>query len=53
MVGVDYLVLAMMREYRSAGRTTHSYEQTRKRLDAIYASDRLALPLSGVLLIGY
>ncbi len=53
MVGVDYLVLAMMREYRSAGRVVRSYEQTRRRLDAIYASDRLALPLRGVLLIGY
>ena len=53
MVGVDYLVLAMMREYHAGKQTIRSYEQTRNRLDAIYASDRLQLPLKGVLLIGY
>ena len=53
MIGVDYLVLAMMQQYSAGSQTTRSYEQTRKRLDAIYASDRLRLPLKGVLLIGY
>lgn len=53
MIGVDYLVLAMMQEYHAGKQTMHSYEQTRKRLDAIFASDRLKLPLEGVLLIGY
>jgi hypothetical protein len=53
MIGVDYLVLAMMQEYHAGKQSMHSYEQTRKRLDAIFASDRLKLPLDGVLLIGY
>jgi hypothetical protein len=53
MVDSDYLVLAMMIEYRAAGQTTKSYENTQKRLDAIYASNRLVLPLKGVLLVGY
>ncbi|MGH2797420.1 MAG: hypothetical protein ACRDM0_07040 [Thermoleophilaceae bacterium] len=53
MVDTDYLVLAMMQEYRAGKQVTRSYEQTRKRLDAVYASDRLKLPLKGVLLIGY
>jgi hypothetical protein len=53
MVGVDYLVLAMMREYRAGKQIIRSYEQTQRRLDAIYASDRLKLPLKGVLLVGY
>ena len=55
MVGVDHLILAMMREYRSGRQkqVIKSYEQTQKRLDAIYASDRLKLPLKGVLLVGY
>ena len=53
MIGVDYLVLAMMQEYRSGRQTVHSYEQTRKRLDAIFGSDRMKLPLEGVLLVGY
>ncbi len=53
MVDADYMVLAMMLEYRAGKQVTRSYEQTRKRLDAIYASDRLKLPLKGVLLVGY
>lgn len=53
MVDADYLILAMMREYRTGKQTMKSYEQTLKRLDAIYASDRLKLPLRGVLLVGY
>lgn len=53
MVGVDYLILAMMREYSAGKQTIRSYEQTRRRLNAIYASDRLKLPLKGVLLVGY
>lgn len=53
MVDTDYLVLAMMLEYSGGGPTIRSYEQTKKRIDAIYASDRLKLPLKGVLLIGY
>jgi hypothetical protein len=43
----------MMQEYRAGKQVTRSYEQTLKRLDAIYASDRLKLPLRGVLLVGY
>jgi hypothetical protein len=53
MVDARYLVLAMMLEYTAGKTTVHSYDQTRDRLDAIYASDRLALPLEGILLIGY
>jgi hypothetical protein len=53
MVDADYLILAMMLEYRSGSTKWHSYEQTKRRLNAVYASDRLDLPLDGVLLIGY
>jgi hypothetical protein len=53
MVDADYLILAMMLEYRTGKTVMRSYEQTRNRLDAIYASDRLKLPLKGVLLVGY
>ncbi|MDQ3648240.1 MAG: hypothetical protein M3433_06605 [Actinomycetota bacterium] len=53
MVDADYLALAMMLKYTSGSMTTRSYEQTRDRIDAIYASDRLKLPLKGILLIGY
>jgi len=53
MVDADYLVLAMMQRYLAGRQLMRSYGSTRKRLDAIYASDRLRLPLRGVLLIGY
>lgn len=53
MVDSKFLILAMMIEYRSGGHTTRSYDNARKRIDAIYASDRLKLPLDGILLIGY
>ncbi len=53
MVDARYLVLAMMLEYSGGGATVRSYAQTRDRLDAVYASERLRLPLAGVLLVGY
>lgn len=53
LVGVRYLALAMMIEYRGGGRPIRSYENTRNQLDAIYASERLQLPFDGVVLIGY
>lgn len=55
MVDAQYLVLAMMLEYRSGAKatTTKSYELARNRIDAIYESERLNLPLAGILLVGY
>lgn len=53
MVDARYLALAMMLDYRGGNQKLKSYEQTRSRVDAIYASDRLRLPLEGLLLIGY
>jgi len=53
MVDARYLALAMMLDYRGGNQKLRSYEQTRSRVDAIYASDRLRLPLDGLLLIGY
>jgi hypothetical protein len=53
MVDARYLVLAMMLKYTAGKTTVRSYDQTRDRIDAIYASDRLKLPLEGILLVGY
>lgn len=53
MVDADYLVLAMMLQYTAGKTTIRSYAQTRDRIDAIYASERLKLPLKGILLVGY
>jgi hypothetical protein len=57
LVDAHYLVLAVMQHYRhqSGGRsvTVRSYVDSRSLFDAIYASNRLVLPLEGVLLVGY
>lgn len=53
MVDARYLVLAMMLRYGAGGTPTKSYDQSRDRIDAIYASERLKLPLDGILLVGY
>lgn len=40
---------------RDGGRVSEvrAYEDTRSMLDAVYASRRLPLPFSGVLIVGY
>ena len=57
LIDARYLVLAVLNEYhyRSGGKPMMSpnYRIARSILDAIYASNRLVLPLDGVLLIGY
>jgi hypothetical protein len=57
LVDAEYLVLAVQTGYRhkSGGKdiVVHSYRDTMNLLNAIYASNRLRLPLAGILLIGY
>ena len=57
LVDARFLALAVQISYRhkSSGKdiVVHSYRDTMNLLDAIYASNRLALPLEGVLLVGY
>jgi len=57
LIDAQFLALAVLIEYRfkSSGKMIASpdYRKTISVLDAIYASDRLRLPLDGVLIIGY
>lgn len=53
MVDARFLVLAMMLHYGPGRSAVKSYDQARDRIDAIYASERLKLPLEGILLVGY
>ncbi len=53
MVDARFLVLAMMSYYRTGASVVKSYDSARDRIDAIYASERLKLPLDGILLVGY
>jgi hypothetical protein len=43
----------MMLHYGGGGTAIKSYDAARDRIDAIYASERLKLPLDGILLVGY
>lgn len=53
MVDARFLLLAMMLHYAGGGSVTRTYDVARDRIDAIYASERLKLPLEGILLVGY
>ena len=49
MFDVEYLVLAVRNEYR----THKDFDKIYQFLETLYISNRLHLPLKGVLLIGY
>lgn len=57
MYEVEYLVLAVLNEYHfnSQGKDTcsHDYNEVKTFLETLYVSNRLQLPLKGILLIGY
>lgn len=57
MFGVDYLVIAVLNEYsiNAKGRklVSKDYEHIKTFLETLYVSNRLQLPLKGILLIGY
>jgi hypothetical protein len=49
MDGVKYLCIAVRQKY--AGR--NDFEEVAKHFEALYASNRLKLPLEGILIVGY
>jgi hypothetical protein len=49
MFNVEYLVLAVRNTYR----THNDFDKVYKALETLYISNRLQLPLKGILLIGY
>lgn len=49
MFGVEYLVLAV----RSSYRKSNDFEKVYSFLETLYISNRITLPLKGILLIGY
>lgn len=57
MFDVEYLVIAVLNEYKftSSGNQVvkHDYQEIKTFLETLYVSNRLRLPLSGILLIGY
>lgn len=53
MFDVEYLVIAVLNEYTGGGATTKDYHEVKTFLETLYVSNRLRLPLKGILLIGY
>lgn len=58
MQDVDYLTIAVLYEYRTGKeegkyRVSRDFEIVCKFFDALYSSDRLQLPLKGILIVGY
>lgn len=49
MHGVRYLAIAVRNKYRSS----NDFERVVRFFDTLYASNRLALPLNGILILGY
>jgi hypothetical protein len=49
MPSVAYLVIAVRSDYRGQ----NDFEKVCSYLDSLYASDRMRLPLEGVLVLGY
>ena len=57
MYEVEYLVIAVLNEYKfkvnGQERSSHDYLSVKTFLETLYTSNRLQLPLKGILLIGY
>lgn len=57
MYEVEYLVIAVLNEYQfkvnGEERVSHDYQTIKTFLETLYISNRLQLPLKGILLIGY
>ena len=53
MFDVEYLVIAVLNEYSGSGFVSKDYQEVKTFLETMYISNRLKLPLKGILLIGY
>lgn len=53
MFDVEYLVIAVLNKYSGGGVESKDYHEVKTFLETLYISNRLKLPLKGILLIGY
>lgn len=53
MDDVEYLTIAVRNVYTAGGMKSQDFTQIVKWFDTLYASNRISLPLKGILLIGY
>ena len=50
---IDYLAIAVRNVYGAAGSTQQDFEKVVTFFETLFASNRMALPLKGILIIGY
>ena len=53
MKGVDYLLIAVRNLYDGGGNNSKDFERVVAFFDTLYASNRLQLPLKGIVVVGY
>lgn len=53
MDDVEYLAIAVRNLYETSGARSHDFERVVTFFDTLYASDRMKLPLKGILILGY
>ena len=57
MFDVEYLAIAVLNEYRfnktGGGGVSRDYHEVKTFLETLYVSNRIRLPLKGILVIGY
>lgn len=53
MDDVDYLAIAVRNVYEAAGANNRDFERVVNFFETMYASNRMKLPLKGILVIGY
>ena len=53
MEGVEYLCIAVRNQYMAAGMRNQDFKRVVTFFDTLYASNRLSLPMRGILIAGY
>lgn len=53
MHNIDYLIIAVRNIYKTKSSKSKDFEKIMSFIDTLYASEKLVLPLKGILIIGY
>ena len=53
MHNIDYLIIAVRNIYKTRSSKSKDFEKIMSFIDTLYASERLVLPLKGILILGY
>ena len=53
MHNIDYLIIAVRNIYKTKSSKSKDFEKIMSFIDTLYASEKLVLPLKGILILGY